>query len=147
MKIRVFNGTKVRPRNDGGNRRKFGASLLRWADAQNVALEDGLRKEIQGGFPHGDRRRGIHSRCLCLPLRLEIHAAQEALKARVGAQGLFQLCVFRLGFLQDGDVGVGVFPEREEILIRGAGFGGVSLHGVSTRQSQPGQRTPGKVDH
>jgi len=39
------------------------------------------------------------------------------------AQGLFQLCVLRLGFLQDGDVGVGVFPEREEILIGGVGFG------------------------
>jgi len=25
--------------------------------------------------------------------------------------------------LEDGDVGVGVFPEREEVLIGGAGFG------------------------
>ena len=31
-----------------------------------------------------------------------------------------QLCVFRLGFLQDGDVGVGVFPESEEVPITGA---------------------------
>jgi hypothetical protein len=30
----------------------------------------------------------------------------------------FQLCVLCLGLLQDGDVRVGVFPEREEILIR-----------------------------
>ena len=36
---------------------------------------------------------------------------------------VLQLCVLRLGFLQDGDVGVGVFPEREEILIGGASFG------------------------
>jgi hypothetical protein len=43
------------------------------------------------------------------------------------ASRLFQLCVFRLGILQDGDVGVGVFPEREEILIGGAGFGRVTL--------------------
>src|ERR1700730_7535951 len=28
-----------------------------------------------------------------------------------------QLRVLRLGFLQDGDVGVGVFPEGEEVLI------------------------------
>ena len=35
------------------------------------------------------------------------------------ARGSFQLCVFRLGFLQDGDVGVGVFPEREEIFAGG----------------------------
>jgi len=66
-------------------------------------------------------------------LRREIHAAQEVLEARAGARGLFQLCVLRLGFLQDGDVGVGVFPERKEILIRGPGFGGVALQGVSAR--------------
>jgi len=35
---------------------------------------------------------------------------------------LLQLRVLCLGFLQDGDVGVGVFPEREEILVGGAGF-------------------------
>ena len=31
-----------------------------------------------------------------------------------------QLRVLRLGFLQDGDVGVGVFPEGEESLLRQA---------------------------
>ncbi len=44
--------------------------------------------------------------------------------ARWGHQQLLQLCVFCLGLLQDGDVGVGVFPEREEILECTAGFGG-----------------------
>jgi hypothetical protein len=82
-----------------------------------------------------------------LLLGREIHAPQEVLAARVGTQGLFQLCVLRLSLLQDGDIGVGVFPEREEILIGGAGFGRVALQGVSARQSQPGQRTPGKVHH
>jgi hypothetical protein len=61
----------------------------------------------------------------------EIHVAQEGLEARGGARVSFQLCVFRLGFLQDGDVGVGVLPERKEILIGGAGFGRVALEGVS----------------
>jgi hypothetical protein len=37
-----------------------------------------------------------------------------------------QLRVLRLGFFQDGDVWVCVFPEAEEILIGGAGFGGVA---------------------
>ena len=61
-------------------------------------------------------------------LRREVHAAQEVLEGRAGAQGLFQLCELPLGLLQDGDVGVGVFPEREEILIGGAGLGaGVRL--------------------
>jgi hypothetical protein len=35
------------------DRREFGASLLRWADAQSVALEDGLRREIHNGFSQG----------------------------------------------------------------------------------------------
>jgi len=36
------------------NRKRFGTSLLSWADNNTVAVEDGLRKEIQGGFPQGD---------------------------------------------------------------------------------------------
>jgi hypothetical protein len=32
---------------------------------------------------------------------------------------LLQLGVFRLGLLEDGDVGVGVFPEREELFVGG----------------------------
>jgi hypothetical protein len=34
--------------------------------------------------------------------------------------GVFQLRVLRLGFLQDEDVGVGVFPERKRHLLRKA---------------------------
>ena len=60
-------------------------------------------------------------------------------------RGLFQPRVLRLGFLQDGNIRVGVFPEREEILVLRAGFGGVPLHGVSPCQSEAGQRTPGEV--
>ena len=41
-----------------------------------------------------------------------------------------QFRVLCFGFLQDGNVGVGVFPQREEILIRGAGFGGVALQHI-----------------
>ena len=32
---------------------------------------------------------------------------------------LLQLRVLRLGFLQDGDVGVGIFPQREKIFVGG----------------------------
>jgi hypothetical protein len=32
---------------------------------------------------------------------------------------LLQLRVLRLGFLQEGDVGVGVFPEGEEVFVGG----------------------------
>ena len=43
-------------------------------------------------------------------------------------QQLLQLRVLGLGLLQDGDVGVSVFPQRQEILIRGAGLTVVALH-------------------
>ncbi len=48
---------------------------------------------------------------------------------------LLQLRVLELGGDEDGDVRVGVFPQVEKILIRSAGFGGVALQCVSTRQS------------
>jgi len=44
---------------------------------------------------------------------------RQAAQRREGPRAdSFQSCILRLGLLQDGDVGVGVFPEREEILIR-----------------------------
>src|SRR5208282_364062 len=59
--------------------------------------------------------------------------------------------ILGLGFFQDGDVGVGIFPEREKIFVGGerAHAGGVGLctlrsfelHGVRTRQSQMCQRS------
>ena len=57
----------------------------------------------------------------------EVHAVQEASEARAGAQGLSQLCVLRLGFLQDGNIRVGVFPDGEEFLIGSAGLGAGDL--------------------
>ena len=56
-----------------------------------------------------------------------------------------QLRILRFGFLQDGDVGVSVFPQREEILIRCAGFGGVALHSVSAGEAEMSKRCEGKV--
>jgi len=49
---------------------------------------------------------------------------------------LLQLGVFGFGGCEDGDPGVGVFPEREEILIRYACLGWVALEGVGARQAQ-----------
>ena len=62
-------GSKRHP----ADRKKFGASLLRWANAQSVAIEDRFRKEIQGGFPHGD----------------------DAFDAVVGLFGMLQACIGR----------------------------------------------------
>jgi hypothetical protein len=38
-----------------------------------------------------------------------------------------ELCVLRLGSYENGDVGVGVFPEREEILMGRLRLGVVAL--------------------
>jgi len=75
---------------------------------------------------------------------------RKSLGAEIHAQ-LLQLRVLRLGLLQDGNVGVGVFPKSQEILIggEGASVGGVGicalrsfcLHGVGTRHAQMRQRS------
>ena len=47
---------------------------------------------------------------------------------------LLQLAVFGLGLLQDGDVGVGVFPAREEVLILSFCFAAVAFHRIGAAQ-------------
>jgi len=56
-----------------------------------------------------------------------------------------QLRILRLGLFEDRDVRVGVFRQREEILICGAGFGGVALHGVGSGDLQVRQSADGLV--
>src|SRR5271168_2785068 len=51
-----------------------------------------------------------------------------------------QLRVLRFGFFQDGDVGVGVFPEGKKILVGGPGLGCVTAEDIRTGQSQVCQR-------
>jgi hypothetical protein len=52
------------------------------------------------------------------------------------ASELMNLHIFGFGLLQDGNVGV--FPECEEILIRGACFGGVALHRIGVAEADAG---------
>jgi hypothetical protein len=54
---------------------------------------------------------------------------------------LLQRRVLRLGLSEDWDVGIGVFPEGEEVLVFGAGFGGVTLQGISTGETEMCERT------
>ena len=53
------------------------------------------------------------------------HVARTEVYARTidvgGSNASLQLRILRLGLLQDGDVGIGVFPECEEVLV-GVGY-------------------------
>ena|SRR5437667_12638587 len=62
------------------------------------------------------------------------------------AKRLLQLRVLRLGFLQDGDVGVGIFPEREEVLIGSAALGSFARERIGTGEAEMGERAQRKVD-
>src|ERR1039458_8275582 len=60
---------------------------------------------------------------------------------------LLQLRVLGLGLLQDGDVGVGVFPEGEEILVCSLRFGGIACHRIGASELEMGQCSSHKVQH
>jgi hypothetical protein len=53
-----------------------------------------------------------------------------------GAKALLQLRVFRLGFFEDRDVGVGIFPEREKILKSFLRLGSVALEGIRAGEAE-----------
>lgn len=61
----------ARGKRNQDDRRKFTASLIRWADAQRVTLEEALGEEIHDGFSDGD----------------------DAFDAVVGLLGMFQVCL------------------------------------------------------
>jgi hypothetical protein len=49
---------------------------------------------------------------------------------------LLQLGILRFSLLQDGDIGIGIFPEGEEILVSGACAGGVARKRAGAPQSE-----------
>jgi hypothetical protein len=60
---------------------------------------------------------------------------------------LLQLRVLGFGLLQDGDIGVGVFPEGKEILVARSGLDDFSLHGMSASEAEMRQCADGFVGH
>src|SRR5712691_7432948 len=60
---------------------------------------------------------------------------------------LLQLCVLRLGLLQDGNVGIGVFPESEEVLVSGAALCSVAGEGVGAGEAEMGESAQREVQH
>ena len=62
-------------------------------------------------------------------------------------QPLLQLGVFSFRFFEDGNIGVGVLPEGEEVLIGAAAFRRITGHRVRARQTEMGQRAGKKIPH
>src|SRR5208282_2379743 len=62
----------------------------------------------------------------------------ETRSKRLIALPVVQLRVLCLGLFENGNIRVGVFPEREEVLIGSASSGCFVLHGVCTGQSEAG---------
>jgi len=62
------------------------------------------------------------------------------------AAQLLQLRVFLFRLLVDGNIGAGVFPERKEVLVGGAGPDLVSLKNTGAGKVKAGQRPPREVN-
>jgi len=62
-------------------------------------------------------------------------------------QRLLQLCKFRLGLLQDRDVGIGIFPKGDGFLVVGAGFARFFQKNVCAAQFEASERADLSVDH
>jgi hypothetical protein len=74
----------------------------------------------------------------CTRTLVGVQSQQRSSKATRNAGVIrrsLQLGVFRLGLLEDRDVGVGVFPEGEEILVGFSGFRRVASQLGGARQS------------
>ncbi len=62
-------------------------------------------------------------------------------------QRLFQLFVFCLGLLQDGDVAIGVFTQNKEIMVGAAGLGDVVLERMSGSEADASKHSQREIEH
>jgi hypothetical protein len=95
----------------------------------SVANSIGLCQWVDGrGRKHGSFKRRSRGGLLPGSGADQWHAcvgkcgSADLLRKRHHRACLLQLGVFGFGGGENGDVGVGVFPQREEILVGGAGF-------------------------
>ena len=64
-----------------------------------------------------------------------------------GSTSVLQRCVFRPGHFQDGDVGVGVFPQCEVFLISGACLFGALGEMLEAGETQMSERADSRIVH
>ena len=79
------------------------------------------------------------------PQLVDVHGPRSSALIRSYGQRLegklSQLRVLRLRLLEDGNVRIGVFPEREEVCVCSFRFCNVALHGVSAAELKMGKST------
>ena len=66
---------------------------------------------------------------------LGLGAGGRGTRAEGARARLLHFLLLCLGFFQDGNVGVGIFPEGEEILVGSFRFGGATRYGMRTGNS------------
>jgi len=74
-------------------------------------------------------------------------AGGQCERATITSERLLQLSVLGFGLLQDGDVGVGVFPEGEEVFVGGLRLGRVTCHRVRTTDLKMSNCSDGFIGH
>jgi ATP dependent DNA ligase C terminal region/Transposase C of IS166 homeodomain/zinc-finger binding domain of transposase IS66 len=114
--------------------------FLEWTESDNLRHSKfaGLREERRQERWSKSTRASVK---VCASVHVVGHSEEAVPVGFVAAsRKSLQPCGPGFGLYRDGDIRIGIFPKRQEILIGGAGFGGVALHGVSAGKSEKVER-------
>ena len=110
--------------------------------------ERGVRSDKQHHESEGESR---HARLRAPPSWEKVaiggNTRSDANKGQRIEARLLQPRTLRFGFLQDRNVGVGIFPEGEEILVCTLRLGGIACHRGGATELKMRQCTDGFVEH
>jgi hypothetical protein len=148
MAVQLHGGENAKCRNGGLSKTEIADYDRPVRDARPRLFAQQPARAGGGGLGVGKGRPGGS------PARVSTREIFENLsfRSRFAASGqpsrqLLQLRVFCLRLLQDGDVGVCVFPEGEKIFVGGAGFGCVALQYVGACKAEASKRAQRAIYH
>ena|SRR6516225_12196085 len=81
------------------------------------------------------RRQSTHPNSQTPTSRLIVFGSRQSIRP-----GLLQLGILGLSLFQDGNVGIGVLPEREEVLVSGSCFVRFALENIGASKAEAGER-------
>jgi hypothetical protein len=114
--------------------------VIRFVIAKLKAATQRLRNRIRRMGPARIARSKMTAVVLGMSNYLLLATVQSFVRQQLG-RGLLQLRVLGFGLLKDGDVGVGVFPEGEEVLVGCSGLVCVAFQSVGSGEAKVGQRS------